>query len=114
MTDSARAALDATKPLHLRTDDTCLSQGRSDPPQFTGDLSAARVGSSLPDAYRLVSYVGDNGQIIYLLQGYFTWTQGCERGGEWRSLKTQSWLHAEDGVPFDCLGKRPTTGGSND
>lgn len=67
-------------------------------------IGAARVGSSLPDAYRLVTEDDGNGNTVYTLQGYFTWRQGwSQRGGEWRDLETQDWLHAKDDVPFGPL-----------
>jgi hypothetical protein len=42
----------------------------------------------VPDAYRLVTKGDGNSNTVYVLQGYFTWTQGwLQRGGEWRDLK---------------------------
>ncbi len=67
-------------------------------------IGAVRVGSTLPNAYRLVTKDDGNGSIVYVLQGCFTWTQGwSQRGGEWRDLETQDWLHAKDDVPFGPL-----------
>lgn len=67
-------------------------------------IGAARVENSLPAAYRLVTKDDGNGNTIYQLQAYFTWTQGWSRsGGEWRGLETQDWLHAKDDVPFGPL-----------
>lgn len=59
---------------------------------------------SIPDAYRLATKMDGNGNTVYVLQGYFTWTQGwSERGGEWRDLATQDWLTARDDIPFGPL-----------
>lgn len=67
-------------------------------------IALVRSGSSLPDAYRLVTKDDGNGSTVYALQGYFTWRQGwSQRGGEWRDLETQDWLHAKDDVPFGSL-----------
>lgn len=69
-----------------------------------GPNGAARAGKTLPDAYRLVTKADGNGNTVYVLQGYFTWTQGwSERGGEWRDLETQDWLTAQDDIPFGPL-----------
>ena len=70
----------------------------------TAALKAARVQKSIPDVYRLVTNEDGNGRLVYVLQGYFTWTQGwSERGGEWRDLETQDWLTAKDDIPFGPL-----------
>lgn len=64
----------------------------------------SKVGKTLPDAYRLVTKGDGNGNTIYALQGYFTWTQGwSQRGGEWCDLETQDSLYAKDDVPFGPL-----------
>jgi hypothetical protein len=65
----------------------------------TATIGAARVENTTPVGYRLVTE-RDEGSTIYMLQGYFTWTQGLEYGGEWRDLKTQNWQYARDDVPF--------------
>ena len=71
-------------------------------------ISAARVNKLVPDAYRLVTKDDGNGNTVYVLQGYFTWTQGWyQRGGEWRDLETQDWLHAKDDVPFGYSPSSP-------
>lgn len=70
----------------------------------TATFKAARVHKSIPDIYRLVTKEDGNGRLVYVLQGYFTWTQGLvERGGEWRDLETQDWLTAQDDIPFGPL-----------
>ena len=74
-----------------------------------GDLTlsvvgAARVENGTPVGYRLVTKSDGNGNTIYALQGYFTWTEGWgQYGGEWRDLETQDWLYAKDDVPFGPL-----------
>lgn len=65
----------------------------------TTTITAARIERSIPDVYRLVT----KSDGIYVLQGYFTWTQGRKRGGEWRDLETQDCLTAQDDVPFGTL-----------
>lgn len=70
----------------------------------TATIGAARVVKLVPDAYRLVTKGDGNGNTVYVLQGYFTWTQGrTQRGGEWRDLETQDSLTAQDSVPFGPL-----------
>ena len=67
-------------------------------------ISAARIEKKIPDTYRLVTKEDGNGNTVYALQGYFTWTQGWDqRGGEWRDLETQDWLTAQDDIPFGPL-----------
>ena len=67
-------------------------------------ISAPRIEKRIPDAYRLVTKEDGNGNTVYALQGYFTWTQGWDRhGGEWRDLETQDWLTAQDDIPFGPL-----------
>ncbi len=66
-------------------------------------IGAARVEKLLPAGFRLVTKEDGNGNVIYVLQGCFTWTQGMEYGAEWRDLETQDWLHAKDDVPFGRL-----------
>lgn len=66
-------------------------------------VSPSRLEKGIPDAYRLVTKPDERGGTIYLLQGYFTWTQGLNYGGEWRDLETQEWLFAEDDIPFGTL-----------
>jgi hypothetical protein len=69
----------------------------------TNTLTAARIETTVPVAYRLVTKGDGNGDTIYVLQGYFTWMQGwSQRGGEWRDLETQDWLTAQDDIPFRC------------
>ena len=85
------------------------SFGHPDGLKFT--IGAARVEKRVPDAYRLVTKDGGNCNTAYLLQGYFTWTQGFEYGGEWRDLETQDWLYAKDDVPFEPLLSN-TSGGN--
>lgn len=66
-------------------------------------LAAARIETSLPIAYRLVTNGDGNGNIVPVLQGYYHWRQGPNQGGEWRDLVTQEWLHAKDNIPHGCL-----------
>ena len=83
--------------------DTQLAGSFRHPDGLKFTISAARVGKGVPDVYRLVTKEDGNGNTIYALQGYFTWTQGFEYGGEWRDLETQDWLYAKDDVPFGPL-----------
>ena len=50
--------------------------------------AVARTGRLVPDAYRLARYRTDEGAIHLKLQGYFTWTQGDQYGGEWKDIDT--------------------------
>lgn len=68
-----------------------------------GHFVPCQVKKGVPDAYRLVTQGDGNGGIEYVLQGFFTWRKGNERGGEWRDLETQDWIHAKDDVPFGRL-----------
>ena len=73
-------------------------------PELTMHIAAFRLEKIIPDAYRLVTTTDGNGAQVYVLQGYFTWTQGWDKhGGEWRDLVTQDWLHAKDDIPFGKL-----------
>jgi hypothetical protein len=70
----------------------------------TATIGPARAEKAIPDAYRLVTKSDGNGNLIYVLQGYFTWTQGwSQSGGEWRDLETQDGLTTQDDVPFGTL-----------
>jgi hypothetical protein len=60
----------------------------------------ARVGPRFPAAYRLIRRGDGNGNTLPMLQGLFTWTEGTERGAEWRDLETQDEPHVEDAIPF--------------
>ena len=80
------------------------------PGKLTLTIGAARVENTMPVGYRLVTE-HDGGSTIYVLQGYFTWTQGSEYDGEWRNLETQNWQYAKDDVPFGPLLSN-TSGGS--
>jgi hypothetical protein len=67
-------------------------------------LSAARIGKVIPDAYRLVRFRTEEGQVHLKLQGYFTWTQGwLERGGEWRDIETVDADDFSDDKPYGHL-----------
>jgi hypothetical protein len=70
---------------------------------ITQTIAAARVESSLPLAYRLIRRNDGNGGEDHVLQGLFTWHQGCEQGGEWRDLETQTEPYDRDEVPFPGL-----------
>lgn len=61
---------------------------------------AARVGSWIPVAYRLIRRGDGNGNMIPMLQGLFTWTEGTKRGAEWRDFETQDEPHVEDAIPL--------------
>ena len=70
----------------------------------TMQLSAARAGKTLPDAYRLVRYRTKDGATHIKLQGYFTWTQGwSQRGGEWRDIETVDADDLSDDKPYGPL-----------
>lgn len=69
-------------------------------PLQTYTLTASRVESSIPVAYRLVRRGDGNGNMLPVLQGLFTWRQGVECGGEWRDLETQDEPYIEDHIPF--------------
>ncbi len=66
-------------------------------------ISAAKVSTNIPTAYRLIMIHNGDGGLEPVLQGYFTWQQGCKFGGEWKSLETQIVPHVSDGVPFENL-----------
>lgn len=70
---------------------------------YAATIGAARVGSTVPSVYRLVTKDDGNGGIAYAMQAYFTWTEGSRRGGEWRELETQDQTTAEDSIPFGPL-----------
>jgi hypothetical protein len=87
-----------------------MTESTSNEPIFTKPLLrgvvqhaqvvAARVGSILPVAYRLIRRGDGNGNMIPVLQGMFTWQQGEEFGREWRDLETQDEPYVEDHIPF--------------
>lgn len=67
----------------------------------TANVVAARVESGTPKAYRLIRRGDGNGNMIPVLQGLFTWTQGSGRyGAEWRDLETQDEPYVDDAIPF--------------
>ena len=95
MTTSPFSEFNAKPPGELSLDEITIA---------TVTTVAARVENTIPVGYRLVTKDDGNGNTIFVLQGYFTWTQGWNRrGGEWRDLKTQESLYAEDYVPFGPL-----------
>lgn len=58
-------------------------------------MAAARIENSVPSAYRLMrTRAGD-----YFLEGLFTWTEGWERGAEWRTIRTVA-EDASDDEPY--------------
>jgi hypothetical protein len=58
-------------------------------------IVAARIGHPVPTAYRLMrTRSGD-----YCLEGLFTWTEGWERGAEWRTIQTVT-EDASDDEPY--------------
>lgn len=69
----------------------------------SGDIVAARVEKNVPDAYRLVSYRTDEGFTHLRLQGYFTWTQRDQRGGEWKDIETVDADDLSDDKPYGQL-----------
>ncbi len=70
----------------------------------TMQISAARIGKSLPDAYRLIGHRTDSGFTELRLQGYFTWTQGwSQRGGEWKDIETVDADVLDDDKPYRPL-----------
>ena len=67
-------------------------------------ISATKIGKVIPDAYRLVRFRTEEGQVHLKLQGYFTWTQGWfERGGEWRDIETVDADDLSDDKPYGQL-----------
>ena len=62
----------------------------------------ARVESRIPIAYRLIrrGYGNGNSNMLPILQGFFTWSEGAMRGAEWRDLETQEEPYIEDRIPF--------------
>lgn len=50
-----------------------------------GHICAARIESSTPAAYRL-KRIMSTGELI--LQGCFTWRQGCNGGFDWKDIPT--------------------------
>ena len=66
----------------------------------TVGTGTALVGSVIPVAYRLIRRGDGNGNMLPVLQGLFTWTEGACRGAEWRDLETQDAPYVEDVIPF--------------
>ena len=67
-------------------------------------ITATKIGKAIPDAYRLVRFRTEDGQVHLKLQGYFTWTQGwSERGGEWRDIETVDADDLSDDKPYGRL-----------
>jgi hypothetical protein len=67
-------------------------------------ITATKIGQVIPDAYRLVRFHTEDGQVHLKLQGYFTWTQGwSERGGEWRDIETVDADDLSDDKPYGRL-----------
>lgn len=64
---------------------------------------AAGHTEGIPAAYRLIRRGDGNGNMIPMLQGLFTWTEGAMRGAEWRDLETQDEPYVEDGIPFSQI-----------
>lgn len=62
-----------------------------------------RVEKDVPDLYRLVHYCTEEGIDHFKLQGYFTWTQGFQRGGEWRDIETVDADDLSDEKPYGPL-----------
>jgi hypothetical protein len=67
-------------------------------------ITATKIGKVIPDAYRLVRFRTEEGQVHLKLQGYFTWTQGwSERGSEWRDIETVDADELSDDKPYGHL-----------
>ena len=54
----------------------------------TATIVAARVGSTVPVAYRLARYRTAEGAVHLKLQGAYRWTEGANGGIEWRDIET--------------------------
>ena len=67
-------------------------------------ISAARTGSTIPKAYRLIMQDDGNGNTLPALQGLFTWTEGSNHGAEWRTLETQEFPFLDDSIPVGPIG----------
>ena len=67
-------------------------------------IGAAKVEKNIPDAYRLVRFRTDEGQVHLKLQGYFTWHQGIkDSGGEWKDIETVDADDLSDDKPYGRL-----------
>jgi len=67
-------------------------------------FGVARVEKTIPDAYRLVRFRTDEGQVHLKLQGYFTWNQGFHGfGGEWKDIETVDADDLSDDKPYGQL-----------
>ena len=66
-------------------------------------IGVARVEKKIPDAYRLVRFRADEGQVHLKLQGYFTWNQGFKFGGEWNDIETVDADDLSDDKPYGPL-----------
>jgi len=67
-------------------------------------ISAVKITKIIPDAYRLVRFRTEEGQVHLKLQGYFTWTQGwSQHGGEWRDIETVDADDLSDDKPYGQL-----------
>jgi len=66
-------------------------------------IAASKIQNNIPTAYRLIMMPNEAGGLVPVLQGYFTWQQGCKFGGEWKILKTQVFPNLSDGIPFGNL-----------
>jgi hypothetical protein len=73
----------------------------TDLPTFT--IAAAKTTKGIPDAYRLVRFRTEEGQTHLKLQGYFTWQQGSQFGGEWKDIETVDADDLSDDKPYGRL-----------
>jgi len=73
----------------------------TDLPTFT--IAAAKTTKGIPEAYRLVRFRTEEGQTHLKLQGYFTWRQGSQFGGEWKDIETVDADELSDDKPYGRL-----------
>ena len=67
-------------------------------------IGAVKITKPIPDAYRLVRFRTEEGQVHLKLQGYFTWTQNwSQHGGEWRDIETIDADELSDDKPYGRL-----------
>ncbi len=67
-------------------------------------IDVAKVEKKIPDAYRLVRFRTEEGQVHLKLQGYFTWYQGFKgSGGEWKDIETVDADDLSDDKPYGQL-----------
>jgi hypothetical protein len=67
------------------------------------DLPTFTIAKGIPEAYRLVRFRTEEGQTHLKLQGYFTWRQGSQFGGEWKDIETLDADDLSDDKPYGRL-----------